>query len=68
MNDAGTTPAATPAPPTEDGGRPMGMDALIEGGDCPEPTGDGTEHTTNITGSETWTAATGPHYITSTIT
>ena len=53
---------------TEDASRPMGVDGLAEGGDCPEATGAGTEHSTDITGNETWTAADGPHFITSSIT
>lgn len=68
MDDAGEPMSDAGAPATGDAGRPTGMDALAEGGDCPEATGEGTEHATDVTDDETWTAATGPHYVTSTIT
>jgi hypothetical protein len=72
--DAGADDAGKPA---SDGGKPATADAgpestgtaaLASGGDCPEVVGPGLKHSADITGSETWTAATGPHYITSSIT
>jgi hypothetical protein len=66
--DAGSTDAGRDAS-SSDAGTPD-ADAgnqLAQGGDCPEPTGPGTTHTSNITGSETWTAASSPHFITSSI-
>lgn len=69
LNDAGKPMNDAGEHATGDAGiRPTGMGTLAEGGDCPEDTGSGTEHSADITGSETWTAATGPHYVTSTIT
>jgi hypothetical protein len=62
-SDAGK-PSDTDAGPAE----PPGATALASGGDCPEVVGTGLKHSADIAGSETWTAASGPHYITSTIT
>lgn len=70
--DAGTADAgsdASTADAARDGGSTMpsgdgGMGALSQGGDCPEPSGPGTTHRDNVTGSETWTAADSPHFIT----
>ncbi|MEQ1572079.1 MAG: hypothetical protein ABMA64_41005, partial [Myxococcota bacterium] len=38
-------------------------DQLLAGGDCPAPTGPGTEHATWISADETWSAADSPHRI-----
>jgi hypothetical protein len=47
---------------------PSSMGGLASGGDCPEVVGTGTKHSSDVTGSETWSAASGPHYITSSLT
>lgn len=41
---------------------------ILSGGDCAAPTGSGTEHKADVTGSETWTAADGPHRVTAGLT
>ena len=64
-------PASDTEPPAEEssGGEPGGGEVTPEriasGGDCPAPTGPGTEHGGDVTADETWTAADGPHRITS---
>jgi hypothetical protein len=63
----------TPSPPPQNVPGVSGMldappDDLANGGSCPEPTGTGTSHSSNISGSETWTAATSPHFVTSSFT
>lgn len=38
------------------------------GTDCPEPSGEGTEHTSDVVDDETWTAEDSPHNVTTSIT
>jgi len=55
--DAAQPDAAEPATPP----------SLSAGGDCPALVGSGVEHNSDVTGSETWTAAAGPHRVTATL-
>lgn len=51
-----------PTPPPK---RQFTYDALVARGDCAVATGSGTQHTSNITADETWTAAGSPHVVSS---
>jgi hypothetical protein len=55
-----STPATTNTP------QPAGFSAAgaVDGGDCAQPTGAGTAHSSNITADEVWTAAGSPHRVT----
>jgi hypothetical protein len=59
QSDAGTDAAMDPPRPP--------MTAIARAADCPVPSGDGTMHSSDIVGEETWTAAQSPHYITRTL-
>jgi hypothetical protein len=74
-DDAGAGDAGKPVsdggkPASADAGttRPTGMGGLATGGDCPEVVGPGSKHSSDVSGNETWSAASGPHYITTSIT
>lgn len=66
-SSTGTSPTTTP-PGLEGGALALTPDQIVNGGSCVKSTGAGTAHAGTISADETWTAANGPHLVTSTVT
>jgi len=61
-----SSPGTTGTTGGSDGGASdTSPDQILAAGGCAAPTGAGTEHSGDISADETWTAATGPHHVTS---